>query len=67
VDPKIINELEKKFPDFCRAYDEKGMKSEEFEYFGSTRRTLRSFIAGYTDLLGVIRGIMITDPDVKGE
>jgi transaldolase len=67
VDPKIIHELEKKFPDFCRAYDEKGMKPEEFEYFGSTRRTLRSFIAGYTDLLGVIRGIMITDPDVKGE
>jgi transaldolase len=67
VDPKIIAELEKKFPDFIRAYDEKGMKPEEFETYGSTRRTLLSFLGGYADLLAVIRGIMITDPDVKGE
>jgi transaldolase len=67
VDPKIIAELEKKFPDFVRSYDEKGMKPEEFETFGSTRRTLLSFLAGYADLLAVIRGIMIPDPDAKGE
>jgi transaldolase len=67
VDPKIIAELEKKFPDFRRAYDEKGMKPEEFENFGSTRRTLLAFLGSYTDLVGVIRGIMISDPDVKGE
>jgi transaldolase len=67
VDPGIIAELEKKFPDFRRAYDEKGMKPEEFDNFGATRRTLLAFIASYTDLVGVIRGIMITDPDTKGE
>jgi transaldolase len=67
VDPEIIAGLEKKFPDFCRAYDEKGMKPEEFEHYGATRRTLLSFIGGYADLLGVIRGIMIPDPDAKGE
>jgi transaldolase len=67
VDPAIIRELQKKFPDFCRAYEEKGMKPEEFEGFGSTRRTLLSFIASYADLVAVIRGIMISDPDVKGE
>ena len=67
VDPKIIEELEKKFPDFCRAYDEKRMKPEEFEYFGATRRTLLAFLGGYADLLNVIRHIMISDPDVKGE
>jgi len=67
VDPKIIAELEKKFPDFHRAYDEKGMKPEEFEYYGSTRRTLLAFLAGYADLVQVIRHIMISDPDVKGE
>jgi transaldolase len=67
VDPKIIAELEKKFPDFCRAYDEKGMEPQEFEYFGATRRTLLGFLSGYADLLSVIRHIMISDPDVKGE
>jgi len=67
VDPKIIAELEKKFPDFRRAYDEKGMKPEEFEYFGATRRTLISFLGGYADLVKTIRQIMITDPDVSGE
>ena len=67
VDPKIIAELEKKFPDFRRAYDENGMNSEEFEYFGATRRTLLAFLGGYTDLVQVIRRIMIPDPDAKGE
>jgi transaldolase len=67
VDPKIIAELEKKFPDFVRAYDEKGMKPEEFENYGSFRRTLLSFLGGFFDLLGVIRNIMVSDPDVKGE
>jgi transaldolase len=67
VDPRIIAELEKKFPDFRRAYDENGMKPEEFENFGSTRRTLLGFLGSYADLIAVIRGIMITDPDTKGE
>jgi transaldolase len=67
VDPKIIAELEKKFPDFCRAYDEKGMKPEEFDTFGATRRTLLAFLKSYDDLVMVVRGIMVSDPDVKGE
>jgi transaldolase len=67
VDPEIIAELEKKFPDFRRAYDEKGMKPEEFDNFGSTRRTLLAFLKSYDDLVAVVRGIMISDPDVKGE
>jgi transaldolase len=67
VDPAIIAELQKKFPDFCRAYDEKGLKAEEFAGFGATRRTLLAFIASCADLTAVIRNIMIIDPDVKGE
>jgi transaldolase len=67
VDPRIIAELEKKFPDFRRAYDEKGMRPEEFDNFGSTRRTLLAFLKSYDDLVSVVRGIMISDPDVKGE
>jgi transaldolase len=64
---KIITELEKKFPDFRRAYDEHGMKPEEFDNFGSTRRTLLAFLKSYDDLAAVVREIMITDPDIKGE
>ncbi|MDR1637797.1 MAG: transaldolase family protein [Treponema sp.] len=67
VDPRIIADLEKKFPDFIRAYNEDGMKPEEFENFGSTRRTLLAFLESYADLVAVIRGIMITNPDAKGE
>ncbi|MDR1587321.1 MAG: transaldolase family protein [Treponema sp.] len=67
VDPAIIAELEKKFPDFRRAYDEKGMKPEEFDEFGATRRTLLAFIGSYTDLVALVRSIMIVDPDLKGE
>ena len=67
VDPKAIAELEKKFPDFYRAYDEKGMKPEEFEFYAITRQVLLAFLGGYADLLNLIRRIMISDPDIKGE
>jgi transaldolase len=67
VDPKIIAELQTKFPDFNKAYNENGMKAEEFEHFGATRRTLLSFIESYANLLNLIRHIMILDPDLKGE
>lgn len=67
VDPAILEELLRKFPDFNRAYDENGLKPEEFDTFGATRRTLRSFISGYEDLLKVVRDIMVPDPDSKGE
>ena len=66
VDPKIISELENKFPDFRKAYDENGMNPEEFEHYGSFRRTILAFLAGYADLLTVIRNIMIIDPDITG-
>ncbi|MDR1586034.1 MAG: transaldolase [Treponema sp.] len=67
VDPEIIAGLEKNFPDFHRAYDEKGMKPEEFDNFGSTRRTLLAFLKSYDELVSVVRGIMISDPDIRGE
>jgi transaldolase len=67
IDPKNIAELRKKFPDFIKAYDENGMKAEEFELFGATRRTLLGFIGSYADLVSQIRRIMILDPDIAGE
>jgi hypothetical protein len=60
-------ETAKKFPDFVRAYEEKGMTPAEFDGYGATRRTLLQFLNGYTELVKTIRSIMIKDPDLKGE
>jgi transaldolase len=59
VDPAIIGELEKKFTDFRRAYDEKGMTNEEFDGFGATVRTLRQFSQATTDLISKVRDFML--------
>lgn len=64
VDPAILGELHKKFPDFTKAYEAYGLKHEEFETYGATARTLRGFLAGYSELLSVVRGFMVPNPDV---
>jgi transaldolase len=63
VDPTIVSSLQTKFPDFVRAYEPDGMTIGEFDSFGPTRRTLRSFIAAWYDFVSVIRDVMIPDPD----
>ncbi len=65
VDPGIINELYRRFADFRRAYDPDGLSIAEFDTFGATLRTLRSFIASYRDLQATIREFMLPDPDVR--
>ena len=65
MDPEIIAELARKFPDFKRAYDPSGMTPAEFDSFGPTVRTLRSFIASYHDLQGTVREFMLPNPDVR--
>ena len=65
VDPQIISELYKKFPDFRKAYDEDGMTARQFDSYGATARTLRAFIASYYELLGFVRDFMLPDPDKK--
>ncbi len=63
VNPRTIDELSRKFEDFRRAYEENGMKPEEFDAFGATRRTLRQFCKAVDDLVVIIRDRMITNPD----
>jgi len=63
VDGRVLEELERKFEDFRRAYSEKGMTAEEFDAFGATRRTLRQFSKAVDDLVALIRDQMIPDPD----
>ncbi|NQT37021.1 MAG: transaldolase [Planctomycetes bacterium] len=62
VDPKLVEELRKKFVDFRRAYDEDGMTIDEFDTYGPTARTLRQFIQASLDLATLIRDFMIPDP-----
>ena len=64
VREEIESELSKKFADFRRANTEQGLSIEEFDSFGPTRRTLRQFISACHDLDGVVRDVLIPDPDV---
>jgi len=61
---EIVDELYRCFADFRRAYDADGMTVDEFDGYGATVRTLRSFIGSYQDLVATVRGFMLPDPDV---
>jgi transaldolase len=65
VNPVIVGELYKKFADFRRAYDERGLTIDEFDTYPCTVRTLRQFIAATSDLGAVIRDFMLPNPDKK--
>jgi transaldolase len=65
VDPRIVEELSRKFVDFRRAYTENGIPIEEFDEFAPNRRTLRQFIAACHDLAGVVRDFLLPNPDAS--
>src|ERR1700686_2478811 len=60
----VVDVLLRKFPDFCRAYNEDGLTPAEFDSFGPTLRTLRQFIAACHDLDGLVRDLLLPNPDV---
>jgi transaldolase len=63
VDPKIVNDLVKKFPDFVRASTDGGIATEDFDTFGPTARTLRQFIEACHELEAQVREFMLPNPD----
>ncbi len=65
VAPQIVETLYARIPDFRRAYDEDGLTPAEFDSYGATVRTLRSFIAAVHELTGIVREYMLPNPDVK--
>ena len=65
VDAEIVAELLDRIPDFRRAYEPDGLSVAEFDTFGATVRTLRSFIKAYYDLLAVIDDVILPNPDTK--
>ena len=65
VDPAVVDELARHFPDFVRAYEPDGLAMDEFDTFPPTSRTLRAFIASYHELLHQVTDAIIPNPDVK--
>jgi transaldolase len=59
VDPRIIDELYRMVPEFRKAYDLDGMKPEDFDNFGATRRTLRQFLEAGADLDSLVRDVIL--------
>lgn len=53
--PKILGELEKKFPDFRRAYYPDGLTPEEFRDFGPCIKFQNSCLKGYAQTLAEIQ------------
>ena len=63
VEQRIVDDLYRRFPDFRRAYDENGLTADEFDSYGPTVRTLRQFIAASVELSGIVRDVMLPNPD----
>lgn len=66
VDPAIVSELERHFPDFVRAYEPDGLSIDEFDAFPPSVRTLRAFIGSYHELLHQVSDALLPDPDTRG-
>lgn len=53
VDERYLAELQT-LPDFVRAFEPDGLTVDEFDTWGPSRRTLRTFIGSYHDLLHLV-------------
>ncbi|WP_273399793.1 transaldolase family protein [Traorella massiliensis] len=58
VNPDYLSKL-MKLEEFRKAYDENGLKPEDFEHYGAFKATITSFLGGYDDLCKLIRGYMV--------
>jgi transaldolase len=65
LEPWIVDELRRHFPDFERAYEPDGLAVAEFDAFGPTVRTLRAFISSYHDLLHAVNDAVLPNPDAR--
>jgi len=61
----IVGELLARAPEFVRAYEPDGLLADEFDTYGATVRTLRQFISAWHELVGVIRDVILPNPDVR--
>lgn len=59
VDPKIIEVLRDRLPEFARAYEVDGLSIDEFDSFGPTVRTLRQFLEADAELDALVRDVLV--------
>ena len=64
IDPTVLDELQRHFPDFVRAYEPDGLTPAEFDTFGPSARTLRAFVGSYHELLHQVADALVPNPDV---
>ncbi len=65
VEPDIVDELCRSFPDFVRAYEPDGLASPAFDRYPPVVRTLRAFIASYHELLTAVTDAQLPDPAIR--
>jgi len=65
VNPDYVSELYDKLIEFRKAYDEDGITLDEFDNYGASVRTLRGFCGSVHELAGMIRDIMLPNPDIN--
>jgi transaldolase len=63
VDPAIVDDLSRRFDDFRRAYDERGLTLAELDDYAPARRTLRQFLTACADLYQLVRDVILPNPD----
>ncbi len=61
VDPVVVADLHRRFPDFRLAYDEHALAPDAFDQYPPTRRTLRQFLAAGADLNQLVRDVMLPE------
>ncbi len=52
-------------PDFRAAWEPDGLTLDGFDHYGATVRTLRTFIASYWSLVGMVDELLLPNPDLK--
>lgn len=58
VNPAYLAKLQQ-LEEFNKAYDEDGLKPEEFEHYGAFVATMKGFLKGYDELVSIIRSYMV--------
>jgi transaldolase len=59
VDPHVLATLRERVPEFTKAYDEDGLRAEDFERYGATVRTLHQFLDADAQLDALVRDVLL--------
>jgi transaldolase len=63
VPGRTLDELYDNLVEFRKAYDEGGLKVEEFDEYGAALRTMRQFLDASQGLASFVRDFMVRNPE----